>query len=247
MSTPIAYLDAVRGICDHLQQSQLSAVEQAADLIIHALTHGGAVFTSEIGHSNQHDFLNRAGGMAALQSLTFSCHVNSPVAECLKDRPRPEPYDVQRENIRHAVRSSNLRAGDVVLVGSVSGKSYFPVALALACREIGVKVIGFTSLAYTAQVESLHPSGRKLVDVADVVIDIGAPYGDAAVSVPGVEVDVLPVSGVAAIAAGWMVFGRVMEKMAAAGDPPSVFMSLNRQEGPEYYDRSKQRYHERGY
>lgn len=247
MSTPIAYLDAVRGICDHLQATQLPTVEQAADLIIHALTHGGAIFTSEVGHSNQHDFLNRAGGMAALQPLSFSCNVNAPVAECLKNRPRPEPYDPQRENIRHAIKASNLRAGDVVLVGSVSGKSFFPVELTLSCQEIGVKVIGFTSLAYTAQVESLHPSGKKLVDVADVVIDIGAPYGDAAVAVPGVDVDVLPVSGVAAITAGWMVFGRVMEKMAAAGTPPSVFMSINRKEGPDYYDKSKKRYHELGY
>jgi len=244
---PIAYLDAVRGILDHLQNTQLDNIDQAADLIIEALTHGGALFAAEIGHSNQHDFLNRAGGMAAIHGFSFNCNINDEVADCLKKRPHPEAFDRGLETIRFAVKASNLRAGDVMMVGSVSGKSTYPVQLTLACQEIGVKVIGFTSLEYTARVQSLHPSGKKLVDVADVVIDNGAPYGDAAVQVPGIDVDVLPVSGVAMIVAGWCIFGRVMEKMAAAGTPPSVFMSLNREEGPAYYDASKKRYQERGY
>lgn len=244
---PIAYLDAVRGILDHLQNTQLDNIDAAADLIIQALTHGGAIFAAEIGHSNQRDFLNRAGGLAAIHEFSFNCTINDEVADCLKKRPRAEEFDRGLETIRFAVKASNLRAGDVMMVGSVSGKSIYPVQLALACHEIGVKVIGFTSLEYTARVTSLHPSGKKLVDVADVVIDNGAPYGDAAVKVPGIDVDVLPVSGVAMIVAGWCIFGRVMEKMAAAGDPPSVFMSLNRAEGPAYYDASKKRFQKRGY
>ncbi len=244
---PVKYLDTVRGILDHLQATQLPVVEQAADLIIDALTHQGAVFCAEIGHSNQHDFLNRAGGLAAVQGFTFGCNINDPVADCLKKRPCPEPRHREIESIRFAVRNSNLRAGDVVLVGSVSGKNIRPVELTLACHEIGVKVIGFTSLAYTAQVESLHPSGNKLADVADVVIDNGAPFGDAAVTVPGIDIDVLPVSGVSMIVAGWMVWGRVMEKMADAGTPPSVFMSFNRPNGAEYYEKSKAQYQQRGY
>jgi len=244
---PISYLNAVRGILDHLEQTQLDNVDRAADLIIEALTHGGAVFCAEIGHSNQHDFLNRAGGLAAVHAFSFNCNINDVVADCLKDRPRPESFERDLETVRFAVKAGNLRAGDVMMVGSVSGKSRYPVQLTLACHEIGVKVIGFTSLAYTARVQSQHPTGKKLVDVADVVIDNGAPFGDAAVQVPGIDVDVLPVSGVAMIVAGWMIFGRVMEKMAAAGNPPSVYMSINREEGPAYYEASKKRYQERGY
>lgn len=244
---PVAYLDAVRGVLDHLQASQLDAVDRAAELIVAALTGGGAVFCAEIGHSNQHDFLNRAGGLAALHAFTFSLTISDEVAACRRNRPRPEPVDRELEAVRCAVRTGNLRAGDVVLVGSVSGRSARPVELALACRALGVKVIAFTSAAYTARVTSAHPSGHRLIEVADVAVDIGAPYGDAAVTVPGIEVAVLPVSGAASIVAGWMVFGRVMERMAAAGDPPSVFMSLNRPEGRAWYDASEARFQERGY
>ena len=47
------------------------------------------------------------------------------------------------EHIRCAVRTSQLRAGDVVLVGSVSGRNRMPVELAIQCREIGAKVVVF--------------------------------------------------------------------------------------------------------
>ena len=241
------YLGAVRGILEHLEHTQLPAIEQAADLIVEALTHDGAVFCAEIGHSNQHDFLNRAGGLAAVHGFSFECSVNDLVADSQLDRPRPEPVNAELERIRCAVRTSNLRAGDVMLIGSVSGKSTYPVELAMACRDMGVKVIGLTSREYTAQIESLHPSGKKLIDVSDVVIDNGAPFGDAAVDLPGYDFKLLPVSGASSIVIGWMIWERVIEKMVEAGTPPSVFMSLNRPGGKEFYDESKATYNRRGY
>jgi uncharacterized phosphosugar-binding protein len=244
---PEQYLNAVRGILDHHQQHSLPAVEQAADLIVHALSSQGAVFCSEIGHHNQWDFLHRAGGLAAVQPFAYSCTITDPVAECLKDRPRPEPVDREFEAIRLVVHTSNLRPGDVMLLSSVSGKNRGPVELALACRDYGVKTIGFTSMAYTQQVEAKHPSGKKLYEVVDVVIDNGAPFGDAAVSIPGFEFDLLPVSGVSMIVAGWMIWGRVMEKMAAAGNPPTVFMSVNRPGGEASLKEREATYHQRGY
>ena len=75
------------------------------------------------------------------------------------------------EQVRLAVRLSELRAGDALMVASVSGRTLQTVELALAARALGVTVIGLTSLEYTAQVESDHPSGQKLCDAAGIVID----------------------------------------------------------------------------
>lgn len=247
VSAPIKYLHAIRTVLNHLEKTQLPAVEAAADLVIHALRNSGAVFCWEIGHGIQHDFTDRAGGLAAIKSFTFSFNLPDSLPDCLKKRPRPEPFDLELQTIRTAVRGGNLRPGDVLLLGSVSGRNFRPVELARTCREYGVKVIGFTSMAYTAQVESVHPSGKKLCDVVDVVIDNGAPYGDAAVEIAGLDRAALPVSGVGMAVAGWMIWGRVIEKMAAAGDPPTVFMSLNRARGKELYDQSVATYQARGY
>lgn len=245
--TAIKYLDAVRTILDHLEKTQLPAVNAAADLIAAALTRRGAVFCAAIGHSNEADFLNRAGGLAAVQPFAFNLTMQDSVAACLQGRPRAEAFERDLESVRLAVRASNLRAGDVMLIGSVSGKNRYPVALALACREIGVRVVGFTSLAYTATVESLHPSGKKLADLADVVIDNGAPVGDAAVAVPGYAIPLLPVSGVSMIVAGWMIWGQVMEKLAAAGTPAGVFLSANREGGPAFNEQVRAEVARRGY
>ncbi len=244
---PLKYLDAVRGVLNHLEQTQLTNVEQAATMVVESLRSGGAIWLAGIGHGNEQDFINRAGGLAAVQPFSYGFNINNPVAECKANRPRPEPLEVDLETARFAVRAGNMRSGDVLMLGSVSGKNRGPIELAMACRDAGIKVIGITSMEYTANVESLHPSGKKLCDVVDVVIDNGAPYGDAAVDMPGFDFKLLPVSGVSALVAGWMVWGRVIEIMTEAGDPPSVFMSLNREGGQEYYEKSRAQYNKRGY
>ena len=241
--TPTHYLAAVRTVLDHIERTQLPAIDRAADLVVHALTHQGAVFCAEIGHSNQNDFINRAGGLAAVQAYHCKADIGERTAKGL-DRKNP---DRDLETIRFGVQTSNLRAGDVLALGSVSGKNRAPVELALACRAKGVKTIGFTSFAYTAKVESLHPSGKKLIDVVDVALDNGAPYGDAAVEIPGYEHKLLPVSGVAMVTLGHMLWGRVAEKMAALGSPATTFQSINRAGGPEFYKQMLEQYEQRGY
>lgn len=244
---PQQYLEAVRAILAHLETTQLPAVEQAATHVADALTGGGAVYCAGIGHGIQGDFINRAGGLAAVQAFTYSFHLSDKAPRCLADRPRPEPFERDLETVRFAVRAGNLRAGDVMLVGSVSGRNREPIELSLACRARGLKTIGLTAMAYTRQVTSLHPSGKRLCEAVDVAIDIGAPYGDAAVALSGYDIAVMPVSGVAMDVAGWMLFGRAMELMAARGKPATAFLSLNREGGDAYHRRAQEQYEQRGY
>lgn len=243
---PNTYLAKVRGILDHLEQSQIPALEQGAELIVQALTHQGLVYCSEIGHGIQGDFLGRAGGMAAIQPFSYTVNVTAPVPCCYQNRPRPDIWEQDLETVRFAVQSSNLRSGDVMLVSSVSGRNRGPVELTLACQAKGIRVIGFTSLAYTQTVAALHPSGKRLSEVVDVVIDIGVPVGDAAVDMPGYDIKLMPVSGVAMDVAGWMMLGRVMEIMASRGQPLTVFSSVNPEGGAERYRQSKEQYENRG-
>lgn len=245
--TPLKYLEAVRNVLSHLEKTQLPAVERAADLVVAALSRGGAIFCSEIGHGGQGDFINRAGGLLAVQPFTCNLNISDRVPKCLQNRPQSGNVERDLETIRLAVRASNLRAGDVMIMSSVSGKNRGPIELALACREKGLKTIGFSSMEYTKNVTSLHPSGKKLYEVVDVAVDIGAPYGDAAVDIPGYEYKLLPVSGVSMGVIGHMIFGRAMEIMAAAGNPPTVFMSFNRDGGPEAHKKAVEQYETRGY
>lgn len=233
------YLNAVRGILTHIEQTQLPAIHQAADLIVYALTHKRAVYCAEIGHGIHGDFIGRAGGLAAVQAFSRRPTIKDPLP------PESAVHDL--EEIQQTVNDGNLRDGDVMLIGSVSGRNRGPVELALACHQKGIKTIGLTALAYTRQVASAHPSGRKLCDAVDVVIDIGAPYGDAAVEIPGYDIKLLPVSGVANAVAGHLIFGSVMEKMAQLGHPATVYMSVNRDGGADFYQKAIEQYKARGY
>ncbi len=243
----LRYLDAVRGILDFLQETQTENIEKAADLVINSIKNGGVIWCYAVGHSNEQDFINRAGGLASVKSFSFSISVHSDVPTAYAERPRKDDFRADLGNIRYALQASNVRAGDVMFMGSVSGKNINPVEVALACREMGVGVVGFTSLKYTAQVESLHPSGKKLCDAADVVVDNGAPYGDAAVHIDGYDNDMCPVSGVSMTTIGWMIWARVMEKMSQDGDAPTTFSSVNREGGWEMYQKSLEQFNKRGY
>jgi uncharacterized phosphosugar-binding protein len=246
-SAALGYLAAVQRLLEHIETSQLPVIDQAAELVAQSLAGGGAVFCGDIGHGNEGDFLNRAGGLACLRKFGFGLSVQDDLPAARRDRPRSEPVAVEAETVRCALRTSQLRAGDVLLLSSVSGKNTRPIEIAIAARAMGIKVIALTSLTYTARVESLHPSGHKLCDVADVVFDIGAPYGDAAVAIDGYPSDLLPVSGVSMIVMGWCLWGRVVELLAERGTPASVFMSFNRDGGPEFYDRMAKQCAERGF
>lgn len=245
--TQTPYMAAAHRILDHLAGSQGAAIEAAATLIVEALSGGGGVYCHEIGHSIQMDFINRAGGLCAVHPFTFSWSVNCPVPEVRRKSQSGADADADLAVVRQAVAQSALRAGDVMLVGSVSGRNRRPVELALACRERGVKVIAFTALDYTRRVTSLHPSGWRLFEAADVVIDNGAPYGDAGVEVPGYEVKLIPLSGLGMLAAGWLIWEQVMTRMAAAQTPASILISQNRDDGPAFNAASRARYQERGY
>jgi len=241
------YAEAVREVTRRIEGTQMGAIGAAAQAIADALTSGGAFWVHNIGHGGEQELTHRAGGLLATKIFSFTCAVSSPIAECLRGRPRPEPVEPALERIRLAVRTSELRAGDVLMVASVSGRTLGTVELARAASEMGVTVIGLTSLEYTAQIQSDHPSGEKLCDAADIVIDNCAPFGDACLEAQAYEHRVLPISGVAMAVIGWMICAEVIERMTTMGTPPHVFMSVNRPGGREYNAQAEREYNQRGY
>ncbi len=223
------------------------AVDAAAEIVVAALKSKHMVWLAEIGHMLQHDFLGRAGGLAALRGFSWSFSVNAPTPEALANRPAEQPIDQSQRAARLAVEAGAMRAGDVLILGSVSGKNVVPVELAQAARDKGLKVIAFTCMEYTSQVESLHPSGKRLFECADVVMDLHTPYGDAAVEIPGYDHQVVPFSGISTLTIGWMLWARVMELTGGDAEPPVTFMSVNRAGGREAYEEAVKRWNQRGY
>ena len=241
------YLEEVHGLLERIRATQAEAIGAAAEAAANALANGGGFFVGPLGHGNEGDLLSRAGGLMALRPFNFSFHLDNPVADCLKDRPRPEPFDFDLETARLAVRASNLRAGDCLIVGSVSGRTPRPISTAIAARDAGVTVVAITSMEYTARVESAHSTGLRLCDVADIVVDNCVPYGDACLEVEGLAAPVFPLSGIATIVCCWMIVAGVIERLLARGLQPHVYLSVNREGGEAFNAAQLAEYNRLGY
>lgn len=241
------YLDRVRELLDDIERSEMDKIEQAGKMIADSVTNGGAFFITQIGHGTMPELLHRGGGLLCLKGFHPTWNLPGEIAECRRNRPRAEPVEAQDEMMLAAVKSSELRPGDCVLVGSVSGRTSSAVALALALKACGAKTIALVALDYAAEVSSAHPSGKLLNEVADLVIDMHVPFGDGSLQVEGLEPPALPLSGVSQATICWMVCGAVIEEILAKGLTPAVYMSANREGGPEFNKQQEKLFGERGY
>ncbi len=86
---------------------------------------------------------------------------------------------------------------DMMIVFSVGGLSAVPIEMAMGARERGMTVVAVTSLAESTAAEPRHPTGTRLADHADIVIDLCTPVGDAMVAIDGLATPVGPGSTLA--------------------------------------------------
>jgi uncharacterized phosphosugar-binding protein len=175
----------------------------------------------------ERELINRAGGFVGWAPLSFQLTVNATVAG-EPPVPVPDPADTALAPfVQYALEAAQVREGDVLLLGSVTGARKVPVELARQARARAVAVIALTSLTYSRAVPAQHPAGTKLFEVADVVINNDTVVGDAMIAVPGLSERVGPSSGVTAATLAWMLAVEVAGRLGAQGSPPLILESMN--------------------
>jgi uncharacterized phosphosugar-binding protein len=243
----VDYLNVVRDVLDRIQQTQLDAIDAAAELIAASAVEGGAWHLHDTGHMVSQELIHRAGGLLLITPLTYSFGVNNPVRASEK---RKGKETVRGDRIvgvgQRIVESSNMLPGDVLTIGSVSGRNASSIDLALAAREAGIKVVAVTSVAYSSSVSSTHPSGLRLFEAADLALDNCGVPGDAALTVEGLDTPFGPTSGIGAACVCWCVCAQVVERLLARGHKPSVFKSANLDGGPEFNRAAEEGFRQRG-
>ncbi len=136
---------------------------------------------------------------------------------------------------------SPIHPGDVLLIASNSGVNGSIVSLAIRAKREGHAVIAVTSLQHTMQVPPKHPSGQRLRDVADVVIDNLAPYGDATLTFEG-GVPVGSVSSMTSAFIAQLLTIGVAERISAKGGVPPLYLSANIPGGDAHNHQLEARY-----
>lgn len=120
-----------------------------------------------------------------------------------------------------------LRAGDVMVVFSHGGLNAAGIEVAGEAKARGLTVVGVTSMAHYRARAATHSSGKKLADVADIVIDNCVPAEDALVSIEGWKAPVAAGSTLAFIAIAMAIVAQVASELARRGIQPPVFVSPN--------------------
>jgi uncharacterized phosphosugar-binding protein len=236
-----AYLAELMPVMEKVSEQASGAVQDAADLVVGSLRSDGVVQVFGSGHSEAlaMEIAGRAGGLVptnriALRDLVL---IGGEPAGVLSDgRLERDPGIARR-----LYDLTGPRASDVFVIASNSGVNGSIVEMAGIVKERGHRLVAITSLAHTRAVDSRHPSGAKLIDHADVVLDNGAPYGDAVVDLPDGG-KVCAVSSITAALLAQMLTAEVVRRLVDAGEKPPVYLSANIPGGDEHNRVLEERY-----
>lgn len=210
-------------VVDAIRRTQSEKLVEAGKMIARAHMNGHRFFVSGSGHSHTvtEEFYGRAGGLAFTVPI-MTCELT------IEEHPTKSSY-IERLPGYAGILAELYRIDrdDVVLIVSNSGRNAYPIELALCAKERGAQVIALTSIDHSSKTESRHSSGKKLMDLADLVIDNCGTAGDSALKPEGMKAAICPTSSIANAFIVQAITGACVEEMLASGIEPPVFISLN--------------------
>ncbi|MEA4884708.1 MAG: sugar isomerase domain-containing protein [Clostridia bacterium] len=219
------YLDEIEALAERIRHTQGESIARAADVITESIANGGAVHLMDTGHMLMHELFGRVGGLMMFRPVNITMEVTNPGPKRLGRSKHSVYLDEIPGLPQFVLDRSEIYTGDVLIIGSVSGKNTLPVGLALEARKQGVHVIALTSVAYSSSLAGEHPSGKRLFEAADIVLDNCGVVGDAALSVENIDVKVCPTSGIAAAIIMWTLEAEIIQRMLARGLKPHAWLS----------------------
>jgi uncharacterized phosphosugar-binding protein len=202
----------------HLRDRSAASIMAAAQAVADAIQNEKGYFLFGSGHSAliAHEAFWRAGGLAPALPII------DPTEGDAERLPGYAPIVLDHYD---------LQPGSVIVVISNSGINPLPIEVALECKARGLTVIAITCLSHSQAVASRHPSGRKLFEAADIVIDTQGAPGDAVLDLPGVPGRVGPTSTLLGAAIVEAISVQAAAVLVERGVTPPVLVSANLPEG----------------
>lgn len=174
MSLSTEYYARANGMLAHAWSVNAPVIAQVTPIIGESLARGGMLHTFGSGHSEliAREIIGRAGGLVCINGII------DPTAGFIENLVGYGTRLIERHD-----RQYQLLPGETIIVISNSGKNSSPLEVALYAKKKGLHVIGLTALAMSTKYPTVHPEGKRLHEVADVVLDNGGVPGDAIVEV----------------------------------------------------------------
>ena len=232
MSAAADYLLHVEEILKKTIATQEESLLKAADMVTDSCLNNGRFYVFGSGHSHMiaEEIYIRAGGLAYIKAIL-------PPELMLHEMPDKSTYLERLEGYSDAMLNLyKVDKKDTIMVISNSGRNAVPVEMALGAKERGCGVIAMTSLEHSRNTSSRHKSGKKLYEIADVILDNGACKGDAGFYIEGFDVPTGPTSDTIGTALAQALIAQTIQDLVQKGMKPPVFKSSNIDGADEYND-----------
>lgn len=229
MNKSIEYIENIKNIITAIEEKTAPHIEEASLLFSTALMENRRIFLFGTGHSHMlcEELFYRAGGLLNVQPIlveNLMLHIDASKSSMME----------REEGLAESIYEEyNVKEKDVMVIISNSGRNGVVVDMALLCKERGVKVIALTNLEHTNAGASRHKSGKRLCEIADVVLDNCGCVGDACIEIDGLDGKICATSTVAGAMILNSVVARSVELCAEKGFYPEHFCSANVDGGDE--------------
>lgn len=238
--SPVAqeYLSGLAARIAGLFEANADAIAAAVSAIVDAAARDGLVYIFGTGHSHMiaEEAHYRAGGLA----LTVPVLATATMLH--EGAIASTAFERMSGVIEPILDRYPIGPADVLFVISNSGVNAVPVEAARIGKARGATIIAITSQTYSREAAK----GRtRLADVADIVLDNGAPSGDATVAVPGSDLKVGPVSTSIGAALMNAILAEVASKLQKTSEGAPIYLSANMPGSAENNARLIKRYRPR--
>ncbi len=219
-----AWFDEAEALLDRIRATQAEAMEAVARLCADSIAADGLVHLFGTGHSRipVEEMFPRYGsfpGFHPIVELSMTYHTDvvgsNGQRQAMFIERMPGLAEVILDNFSFEPR-------DVMMIFSANGLTAVPVEMARGARRRGMKVIGVTGVTQSLGGEPDPAVGGRLLDEADLVIDLCTPEADAMVLVPGLDTPVGPGSTLAYVAIVNALKVRIAQLLVEQGVTPPV-------------------------
>ena len=244
------YLKVAQEVLQRVEETQSNQIKRAAQMCGDAIAQSGLVHLFGSGHSRMavEEFFPRYGsfpGFHPIVELAVTFHTQVVGSNGQRQALFLENVEGYAEVI---LRNFTFGKHDCMIVFSNSGTNILPIEMAMGAKARGLPVIAVSSLAHSNASSSKHPSGKRLFEIADLVIDNCGPPGDAVVEIPNLTYPVGPTSSIGTLAIVNAIKCQVAQLLTEKGDPPVVLTSshfIGAEESAKQIERSYDDYKKR--
>jgi len=215
------YSDKIVDLIKHAEEVNKDKIKLLAEKFAENIENDKVIHTFGTGHSHMLgiEMFARAGGLGNVDAMldpdtltSFGAQRSCAMEKCTG--VSDVIYD-----------SYNIQKGDIMIITSNSGRNAMPIEMAMRCKKEGIYVVALTNVKQSSSQTSRHPSGKRLFECVDLVIDSCAPDADATLNLDGIKTG--PASSIVTMFLVNTVISEAIKIVLSHGKRPYVFQSQN--------------------